>query len=53
MPGREFEIESIPQFEIGQVPFLLSQKNLISLTGETLRPGGLMITKKAVELCDF
>ncbi len=41
------------EFEMGQVPYLFKQKVLTRLTGETLRPGGLMLTKRAVEVCDF
>jgi len=37
----------------GQVPFMFRQKALISVTGHTLRPGGLTLTQQAVDFCGF
>lgn len=38
---------------MGQIPFMFRQKALMDVTGQTLRPGGLMLTRRAVEICDF
>ncbi|MFH2094038.1 MAG: DVU_1556 family methyltransferase [Pseudomonadota bacterium] len=42
-----------PAFEPGRIPFLFRQNALTRITGHTLRPGGLWLTQKAMEICDF
>ncbi len=43
----------LEKFEIGQVPFLFRQKALTTVSGHTLRPGGLTLTRDAVDVCCF
>ena len=38
---------------MGKIPFQLRQKALISKTVETMRPGGYMLTRRAVDVCGF
>ncbi len=40
-------------FDTGQVPFLFRQPALTRVTGHTLRPGGLILTQRAVDFCGF
>ncbi|WP_022666527.1 DVU_1556 family methyltransferase [Desulfospira joergensenii] len=44
---------NIPRIRTGEIPFLFRQKALINVTGHTLRPGGLMLTSRAVDFCGF
>ncbi len=37
----------------GRIPFWLRQKSLVTLSGHTLRPGGIMLTQRAADFCDF
>jgi ubiquinone/menaquinone biosynthesis C-methylase UbiE len=39
--------------EPGRVPFLFRQKELTRLSGRALRPGGLVLTRMAVDFCGF
>jgi ubiquinone/menaquinone biosynthesis C-methylase UbiE len=40
-------------FTTGQVPFMFRQPALTRVTGHTLRPGGLILTQRAVDFCGF
>lgn len=42
-----------PQAATGRIPYLFRQKALISVHGHTIRPGGLMLTQTAVDICGF
>lgn len=42
-----------PVHAAGQVPFLFKQPAMVRLTGQTLRPGGLHLTDRAVDFCGF
>ena len=53
-PGRPaFEQGRVSKIHAGQVPFLFRQKALLNVTGHTLRPGGLMLTSRAMDFCGF
>jgi SAM-dependent methyltransferase len=41
------------KFDTGQVPFMFRQPALTRVTGHTLRPGGLILTQRAVDFCGF
>ena len=45
--------EHKPGLEPGQVPFLFRQKELTRLSGRALRPGGLALTRMALDFCCF
>jgi|GEM_PF-3196639 len=54
MDRKEPALKSIaPGLSPGRVPFWLRQKSLVSVSSHTLRPGGLTLTRRAVEFCDF
>jgi ubiquinone/menaquinone biosynthesis C-methylase UbiE len=40
-------------FNLGRIPFRLKQKSLITVSGQTLRPGGFILTRRAAEFCNF
>jgi len=45
--------ENGQSLEPGRVPFLFRQKELTRLSGRALRPGGLALTRMAVDFCGF
>ncbi|MEH0022665.1 MAG: DVU_1556 family methyltransferase [Desulfobacter sp.] len=54
MPGNHTDdTPVISQFGLGQVPFWLKQSSLVTAPGRSLRPGGLMLTRRAADFCDF
>ncbi|WDP89376.1 MAG: methyltransferase domain-containing protein [Desulfobacter sp.] len=54
MYGHPSAVKPSPRhLSTGRVPFWLRQKSLISVSAHTLRPGGLTLTRRAVEVCDF
>ncbi len=55
-PHLKADAMSLPlrqKIELGQVPFLFRQQSLVSLSKQTFRPGGLMLTQRAMEFCNF
>lgn len=38
---------------MGHIPFFFRQRALVNITGKSLRPGGIRLTRSAVDYCDF
>ena len=54
MPGNHTDNTPVlSQFGLGQIPFWLKQRSLVTAPGRSLRPGGLMLTRRAADFCGF
>ena len=45
--------DTVPAIGMGKIPFWLRQRGLVSRTLETMRPGGYLLTRRAVDVCGF
>ncbi|MCG8634539.1 MAG: methyltransferase domain-containing protein [Desulfobacterales bacterium] len=52
MAARETRLKSTA-LNLGRIPFWLKQKSLVTVTGQTFRPGGFILTRRAADFCNF